>query len=52
MSAPKIKPKKWYCAVDVAVFSFEMAEIIEQKIGDQYILRNKATRRGVLKCHS
>ena len=52
MSAKKIKQKKWYCSLDLAIISFEMAEIMESKFGEGYILRNKATRRGVSKCHS
>ena len=52
MSSSKIKQKKWYCSLDLAIISFEMAEIMERKFGEGYILRNKATRKGVSKCHS
>ena len=48
MGSPKIKQKKWYCSLDLAIISFEMAEIMEHKFGEGYILRNKATRKGVL----
>lgn len=52
MSHSKIKQKRFYCGDDLALISFEMVEIMERKYGKNYILKNKATRRGVLKCHS
>ena len=52
MSNKKIKPKKWYRAEDLFLISLEMVEIAERRHGQATVLKNKATRRGVLKCHS
>lgn len=52
MSSPKIKQKKWYCADDLFIISLEMVEIMERRHGQSYVLKNKASRKGVSKCHS
>ena len=49
MRFSKIKPKKHYSYLELAIISFEIADLFYDRYGEAYKLRNKATRRGVLR---